>query len=163
MLTFCIRISTFDYSHVSGLVQIFRVSCIIVTRFVSRERIWIIGDDGNRYGEVLGSAMMLGNKCRGSGTGTRQTGTSTPKQNFNSGQLVPVPLSPVPVPPSKKSPEAKWYRYRTNGYRYQRVIIAGFEQNSNSGSRVHSSFDHQLEITMEKGIKAKGNGGEGSF
>ena len=123
---------------------------------MSRERIWIIGDDGNLYDEVLGSAMMLGNKCRGSGIGT-------PKQNFNSGQVVPVPLSPVPVPPSKKSPEAKWYRYRTNRYRYRRVIIAGFEQNSNSGARVRSSFDHQLEITMKKGIKAKGKGEKAAF
>ena len=122
---------------------------------MSRERIWIVGDDGNRCGEVLGSVMMLGNKCRGSGTGTRQIGTGTPKQNFNSGQVVPVPLSPVPVPPSKKSPEAKWYRYRTYWYRYRRVKIARFEQNSNSDARVRSSFDHQLEITMEKGIKAK--------
>ena len=32
LLTFCIRIGTFDCSHVSGLVQVFRVSCIIVTR-----------------------------------------------------------------------------------------------------------------------------------
>ena len=69
--------------------------------FVSRERIWIIQDDGNRCGEVLGSTKMLGNKCRGSGTGTRQTGTGTrqtdtgtPKQKINSGQVVPVPLSP---------------------------------------------------------------------
>ena len=115
---------------------------------MSRERIWIVGDDGNRCGEILGSAMMLGNKCRGSGT-------STPKQNFNSGQVVSVPLSPVPVPPSKKSPEAKWYRYRTYWYRYRRVKIARFEQNSNSDARVRSSFDHQLEIIMEKGIKAK--------
>ena len=122
---------------------------------MSRERIWIVGDDGNRCGEVLGSAMMLGNKCRGSGTGTRQIGTGTPKKNFNSGQVVPVPLSPLPVPPSKKSPEAKWYRYRTYWYRYRRVKIARFEQNSNSDARVRSSFDHQLEITMEKGIKAK--------
>ena len=106
---------------------------------------------------------MLGNKCRGSGTGTRQTGTGTPKQNFNSGQVVPVPLSPVSVPPRKKSPEAKWYRYRTNGYHYRRVIIMGFEQNSNFGARVRSSFDHQLEITMEKGIKAKGNGEKAAF
>ena len=30
-LTFCIRIGTFDRSRVSGLVQVFRVSCIIVT------------------------------------------------------------------------------------------------------------------------------------
>ena len=130
---------------------------------MSRERIWIIGDDGNRYSEVLGSAMMLGNKCRGSGTCTKQTCTSTPKQNFNSGQLVPIPLSPVPVPPSKKSLEAKWYRYRTYRYRYRRVIIVGFEQNSNSGAKVHSSFDHQLEITMEKGIKVKGNGEKAAF
>ena len=106
---------------------------------------------------------MLGNKGRGSGTDTRQTGTSTPKQNFNSGQVVSVPLSPVPVPPSKKSPEAKWYRYRTYGYRYHHVIITGFEQNSNSGARVCSSFDHQLEITMEKGIKEKGKGEKVAF
>ena len=35
---------------------------------------------------------MLGNKCRGSGTGTGQTGTGTPKLEFNSGQLVSVLL-----------------------------------------------------------------------
>ena len=32
LLTFCIRIGTFDLFRVSGLVQVFRVSCIIVTR-----------------------------------------------------------------------------------------------------------------------------------
>ena len=32
LLTFCIRIGTFDRSRVSGLVEVFRVSCIIVTR-----------------------------------------------------------------------------------------------------------------------------------
>ena len=32
LLTFCIKIGTFDCSRVSGLVQVFRVSCIIVTR-----------------------------------------------------------------------------------------------------------------------------------
>ena len=65
--------------------------------------------------------------------------------------MVPVPLSPVPVsvPPSRKSPVAKWYRY-------QHVTFARFKQNSNFGARVHSSFDHQFEITKEKGIKAKG-------
>ena len=131
--------------------------------FVSKERIWIIGDDGNRSGEVLGSVMMLGNKCKGSGTGTTLTGTGTPRQNFNSGQVVPVPLSPVPVPPSKKSPVAKWYRYHTYWYRYRRVIIMGFEQNSNSDARVRPSFDRQLEITMEKGIKAKGKGEKTAF
>ena len=116
---------------------------------MTRERIWIIEDDGNHCGEVLGSTMMLGNKCRGSGTGTRQTGTGTPKQKFNSSQVVPAPLSPVPVPPSKKSLEATWYRY-------QHVIFARFGQNSNSSARVRSSFDHQFEITIENGIKAKG-------
>ena len=60
--------------------------------FVSKKRIWIIEDDGNLCGEVLGSAKMLGNKCRGSGTGTTLTGTGTPKQEINSGQVVPVPL-----------------------------------------------------------------------
>ena len=59
---------------------------------MSRKRIWINEDDGNRCGEVSGSAMMPGNKCRGSGTGTRQTGTGTPNLEFNSGQAVPVPL-----------------------------------------------------------------------
>ena len=32
LLTFCIRIGTFDRSHVSGLMQVFQVSCIIITR-----------------------------------------------------------------------------------------------------------------------------------
>ena len=99
--------------------------------------------------------MMLGNKCRGSGTGTTLTGTGTPKEEINSGQVVSVPLSPVPIPPSEKSPKAKWYRYDTYWYRYQHVIFMGIEQNSNSNARVRSSFDHQFEITMEKGIKAK--------
>ena len=107
--------------------------------------------------------MMLGNKCRGSGTGTRQIGTDTPKQEFNSGQMVPVPLSPVPVPPQKKGSEAKWYRYHTNRYWYRYVIFVGIEQNSDSYARVHSSFDHQFEITMEKGIKAKGKGEKATF
>ena len=31
VLTFCVRIGTFDCSRVSGLVQVFRVSCIILT------------------------------------------------------------------------------------------------------------------------------------
>ena len=131
--------------------------------FGSRERIWIIEDDGSRCGEVLGSAMMLGNKCRGSGTGTRKISTGTPKQEFNSGQVVPVPLSPVPVPPNRKAPEAKWYRYHTNRYLYRYVIFVGIEQNSDSNARVHLSFNHQLEITMEKGIKAKGNGEKAAF
>ena len=100
---------------------------------------------------------------RGSGTGTMKIGTSTPKQEINSGQVVPVPLSPVPIPTSRNSPVAKWYRYHTYWYRYQHVIFEGFEQNSNSGARVRSSFDHQFEITMEKGIKAKGRVERSSF
>ena len=32
LITFCIRIGTFDRFRVSGLVEVFRVSCIIVTR-----------------------------------------------------------------------------------------------------------------------------------
>ena len=131
--------------------------------FGSRERIWIIEDDGSRCGEVFGSAMMLGNKCRGSGTGTRQIGTGTPKQEFNSGQVVPVPLSPLPVPQARKAPEAKWYWHHTNRYQYRYVIFTGIEQNSDSNARVHSFFDHQFEITMEKGIKAKEKGEKGSF
>ena len=129
----------------------------------SRERIWIIEDDGSHCGEVLGSEMMLGNKCRGSGTGTRQIGTGTPKQEFNSGQVVPVSLSPVPVPLNRKAPEAKWYQYHTNRYWYRYVIFVGIEQNFDSNARVHSSFDHQFVITMEKGIKAKGKGEKAAF
>ena len=53
---------------------------------------WIIADDGSRCCEVLGSAMVLGNICRGNGTGTRQTGTGTPKQEITSNQVVPVPI-----------------------------------------------------------------------
>ena len=59
---------------------------------MSRKRIWIIEDDGNSCGEVSGSAMMLGNKYRGSGTRTGQIGIGTPKQEFNSGQAVAVLL-----------------------------------------------------------------------
>ena len=99
---------------------------------------------------------MSGKTERGSGTGTMQTGTGTPRQEINSGQVVSVPGKPIPVPPSRNSPVEKWYRYHTNRYRYQHVIFAGFEQNSNSSARVRSSFDHQFEITLEKGIKAKG-------
>ena len=115
----------------------------------------IIADDGSRCCEVLGSAMVLGNKCRGSDTGTTLTGTGTPKQKFTNSQVVPVPLSPVPVAPNRKSPVTKWYRYHTYWYRYQHVIFVRFEQNSNSSARVRSSFDHQFESTKEKGIKAK--------
>ena len=32
LFTFSIRIGTFDCFHVSGLVQVFRLSCIIVTK-----------------------------------------------------------------------------------------------------------------------------------
>ena len=126
--------------------------------FGSRERIWIIEDDGSRCGEILGSVMILRNKYRGSGTGTRQIDTGTPKQEFNSGKVVPVPLSPVSVPLNRKAPEAKWYRNHTNRYWYRYVIFARIENNSYSNARVHSSFNHHLEITMEKGIKAKGKG-----
>ena len=107
--------------------------------------------------------MVLGNNCRGSGIDTRQTGTGTPKQKFTRSHLVPVPGKPVPVTPSRKSPVAKWYRYHTYWYRYQHVIFVRFEQNSNFGARVRSSFDHQFEITKEKGIKAKGKVERSSF
>ena len=52
---------------------------------------WIIADDGSRCCEVLGSEMVLGNNCRGSGTGTRKTGTGTPKHEITSSQVIPVP------------------------------------------------------------------------
>ena len=107
--------------------------------------------------------MVLGNNCRGSGTGTMQTGTGTPKQKFTSSHLVPVPGKPVSVPQSIKSPVAKWYRYYTYWYRYQHVIFAGFEQNSNFDARARSSFDYQFEFTKEKGIKAKERGERSSF
>ena len=138
--------------------------------FVSRKQIWIIEDDGNCCGKVLRSAKMLGNKCRGSGTGTTLTGTGTPKQEINSGQLVlvplqlvPIPLQPVPVPPYRKAPVANRYQYHYNRYRYQHGIVTGIEQDYDSNARVHSSFDHQLEITMEKGIKAKGKVEKAAF
>ena len=130
---------------------------------MSRERIWIIADDGNHCCEVLGSVMMLGNICKGSGIGTTLTNTDTPKQKFTRSQVVLVPLSPVPVPTSRNSPMAKWYRYHTYWYRYQHVIFAGFEHNSKSGARVRSSFDHQFESTKEKGINTKEKVEKGSF
>ena len=121
-----------------------------------RKRICIIEDDRNRCGEASGVAKMLGNKCRCSGTGTTLTGTGTPEQEINSGQA-------VLVPPYRKAPLEKWYRYHTNRYRYQHVIFTGIEQDYDSNARVRSSFDHKLEITMEKGIKAKGKGEKVAF
>ena len=99
---------------------------------------------------------MLGNKCRGSGTGTTQTGTGTPKLEFNSGQG-------VPIHPYRKALVANQYRYRTNRYRYRHVIFAGIEQDYDSNARVHSSFNNQRGITMEKGIKAKGKVEKAAF
>ena len=99
---------------------------------------------------------MLGNKCRGRCTGTALTCTGTPKLEFNSGQ-------PVPVRPCRKAPVAKWYRYRTNRYRYLHVRFAGIEQEYDSNGRVRLSFNHQLEITMEKGTKAKGKVEKAAF
>ena len=93
---------------------------------------------------------MLGNKCRCSGIGTTLTGTGTPKQELNSGQAVPVP-----VPPYRQAPVANRFWYHTNQYQYQHIIFSGIEQDYVSNARVHSSFDHQLEMKMEKGIKAK--------
>ena len=77
--------------------------------------------------------------------------------------VVPVPLQPVPVPPYRKAPVANRYRYHSNRYRYQHGIVAGIEQDYDSNARVHSSFDHQLEITMEKGIKDKGKVEKATF
>ena len=113
--------------------------------------------------KLRGSITVRRKTERGSGIGTKQTGTSTPKQEINSGQVVPIPGKPVPIPQSRKSIVAKWYRYHTYWYWYQHVIFVGFEQNSNSSARVHLSFDHQFEITMEKSIKAKGGVERSSF
>ena len=96
---------------------------------------------------------MLGNKCRCSGTGT-----GTLEQEINSGQAVPVP-----VPPYRKAPIENRYRYHTNRYRYQHVIFERIDQDYDSNARVRSSFDHQLEITMEKSIKAKGKVKKAAF
>ena len=100
--------------------------------------------DDSCYREASGSITVRRKTKRGSGTGTMQTGIGTPKQEINSGQVVPVPGKSVPVPPSRNSPVAKWYRYHTYWYRYryQHVIFAGIEQNSNFSARVRSSFDH---------------------
>ena len=66
--------------------------------------------------------------------------------------LVPVPRKLVSVPQSRISPVAFWYWYHTYWYRYQHVIFAGIEQNSNRGARVQLSFDHHFEMMKEKGI-----------
>ena len=125
---------------------------------MTRKQIWIIEDDRNRCGKASRVAKMLGNKCRCSGTGTTLTDTGTQEQEINSGQAVPVP-----VPLYRKAPVANQYRYHTNRYRYQHVTFAGIEQDYDSNARVRSSFDHQLEITMEKGIKAKGKVEKATF
>ena len=88
----------------------------------------------------------------------------------NAEEPVPVQLSPVSVHPSKKEPVAKLYRYTsnlyrytTNLYRYTHVRIARIEQELDSNERARSSFNYQCGITMEKGIKAKGEKEKGAF
>ena len=54
-------------------------------------------------------------------------------------------------------------RYTLNLYRYTRVRFAGIEQEYESNASLRSSFSYQLEITMEKGIKAKGKGEKAAF
>ena len=44
-----------------------------------------------------------------------------------------------------------------------RVRVAGIEQEFNSNAKARSSFNYQCEITMEKGIKAKGNREKAAF
>ena len=106
---------------------------------------------------------MLGNKCRGTYTGTAPTCTGTPKPEITSSQPVPVQPQPVPVHPSQKSPIANLYWYSTNLYRYRRVRFTGIEQDYESNARVRSSFNYQCGITMEKGIKAKGKREKAAF
>ena len=91
-------------------------------------------------------------------TGTPSTCTGTPMQKSTSGQPVPVHLQLVPVHPCRKVAVSNLYRYTTNLYRYTHVRFAGIEQEYYSNARVRSSFSHKLEITMEKGIKAKEKG-----
>ena len=110
--------------------------------FVSGKRIWIIEDDGN---------------CLVMFREVQQCWKST------SGQPVPVHLQLVSVHPCRKVAESNLYRYTTNLYRYTHVRFAGIEQEYKSNARARSSFSHQLEITMEKGIKAKGKGEKAAF
>ena len=56
-----------------------------------------------------------------------------------------------------------WGVTHTNRYRYRHVIVEGIEQDYDFNARVRSSFNHQLEITMEKGIKAKGKVEKSAF
>ena len=99
---------------------------------------------------------MLGNKYRGTCTGTPLTCTGTPMQESTSCQPVPIHLQPVPVHPCRKVAESNLYRYNTNLYRYKRVRVAGIEQEFDSNARARLSFNYQCGITMEKGIKANG-------
>ena len=85
---------------------------------MSREQIYAIAVDDSCYREPSGSITVRRKTKRGSGTGTMQTGTGTPKQEINSGQVVPVPGKLVPVPPSRNSSVAKRYQYHTYWFRY---------------------------------------------
>ena len=89
-------------------------------------------------------------------TDTPSTYTGTPMQKSISGQPVPVHLQLVPVHPCRKVVES-------NLYRYTHVRFTGIEQEYDSNARARSSFSYQLEITMEKGIKAKGKGEKASL
>ena len=70
---------------------------------MSREQMKVIAVDDSCYLEAPGSVMVRRNIERGSGIGTMQTGTGTPKQKITSGLLVPVPWKLVPIPQSNKS------------------------------------------------------------
>ena len=102
LLSFCIRIGAFDRSCVFGLVQVFRVPCIIVI--------------GVRVQSECRSLRMMVAAVEKSWEVRWCWGTVAEA-------VVPVPGKPVPVPQSKKSPVAKWYRYQANRYRYPKAEI----------------------------------------
>ena len=131
LFTFCIRISAFNCFHISGLVQVF--SGFIHNCY-----------KGSCPESEYGSLRMMA---------TTVVKFREVQQCWETSAeaVVPVPLKPIPVHPSWNSTVAKRYRYR-----YRHVIFARIEQEYDSNARVRSSFNHQLKITMEKGIKAKG-------
>ena len=91
LLTFCVRIGTFDRSRVSGLVQVF-------SGFI--HNCYKCSGPESEYG----SLRMMATTVVKSWEVQRCWGTSAE--------------AVVPVPQSRKSTVAKWYRYHSNRYRY---------------------------------------------
>ena len=100
LLSFCIRIGTFDCSRVLYLCRFFEFRAHSYRGSCPESEcrsLWLMAAVVERSREVL--------LCEGTFAET----------------VVPVPLSSVPVPLSRKSTVTYWYRYHSHRYRYPKA------------------------------------------